>query len=299
MNDFCLQWSIVAELIGEQLPKNSKRKFSWQGKRIDPKPEDDLTLIFGTKEHVELNLVNDKSRIDLPPDLNVFVHPQPSNNNVIKNGRILGLAKSLPRPPSQHDKNYMKAVEEHPESLLIGDTQMLYVQMSVNGVSILGFVDCGAQATVMTEECAVKCKYLAHKLETIISMFVCFLIGRRIIGLVDRRFSGVVKGVGQGRIVGRVHSAPIQIGDIDLPNTSFLVIHTGNHQVNAQPLINPAAPWAPTIPKENPDLPDLLLGLDVLRRYRMCIDLDKMALVVQGIAIPFVNPLMFQKTNLL
>lgn len=74
--------------------------------------------------------------------------------------------------------------------------------------------------------------------------------------LIDRRIRGEACGVGSQMIEGKIHSVPITIGDsnVEIP-CSFMVIDT---QV------------------------DLLFGLDMLRRHKCVIDLQRDVLVVGG-----------------
>lgn len=81
---------------------------------------------------------------------------------------------------------------------------------------------------------------------------------------VDPRFRGVAAGVGVARLAGRVHLATLRFG----PQT--------------------AVDLSITVMEQNSG-PDLLLGLDVMRKYAAVIDLGRNALVIGGKLIPFVE----------
>jgi len=97
-------------------------------------------------------------------------------------------------------KNHMTAQEQFPE--FFGSITMIYVDVKVNDVAVQAFVDSGAQATIISQECAKRCN-LMH--------------------LLDTRFAGMAQGVGTSRILGRVHLADLMIGGQKLP-CSFTVL---------------------------------------------------------------------------
>lgn len=99
----------------------------------------------------------------------------------------------------------------------------------------------------------------------IAGLIIPVILVLRIMRLVDRRWTGVAKGIGTGKIIGRVHSATIFMGkSLHLPS-SFTVID---------------------MPEDGPDM---LFGLDLLRKYKAKIDLEANGLIIGGETIPFIQ----------
>lgn len=122
------------------------------------------------------------------------------------------------------EANMNAAMEHSPEAF--GSVTMLYVKLEVNNTPLKAFVDSGAQVCVMSRRCAERCN-IAH--------------------LVDKRFAGIMKGVGMQTSHGRIHTVPVKVGNEHLP-MAVTVLETSDV--------------------------DLLFGLDMLRRYRCSIDLE-------------------------
>ena len=122
-------------------------------------------------------------------------------------------------------QNMELAIENLPEAF--ATVQMLFVNLEINNHPIKAFIDSGAQSTIMSASCAERCN---------------------IMRLLDKRFAGQARGVGTGKILGRIHIAQMKFGRFFCP-VSITVLETMHI--------------------------DFLFGLDMLKRYNCMIDLDK------------------------
>eukprot|EP00850_Spirogloea_muscicola_P008509 SM000045S16254 [mRNA] locus=s45:582830:586859:+ [translate_table: standard] len=147
------------------------------------------------------------------------------------------------------EENWENALEYNPEAF--AQVVMLYVDVEVNGVPLKAFVDSGAQTTIMSKDCAERTGLLR---------------------LMDSRYSGVARGVGTGRILGRIHVAQLKVsigfGEVKEIGSQFY-------------------PCSFTV-LEAQDM-ELLFGLDMLRKHQCLIDLKNGCLQVGGgeVSVPF------------
>ena len=133
-------------------------------------------------------------------------------------------------------ENMEHAVEHAPE--VFGHVVMLYINCKVNGHLVKAFVDSGAQMTIMSQACAERCG---------------------IMRLVDRRFSGIAKGVGTQKIIGRIHLGLL---------CSFSSIVIEFLFLSAQLEIEKHY-FATSLSVLEDQPMDMLLGLDMLRRHQV------------------------------
>ncbi|KAG5360486.1 DNA damage-inducible protein 1 [Yarrowia sp. B02] len=135
------------------------------------------------------------------------------------------------------EESYQNAMEHHPEMFV--RTDMLYISCKINGHDVKAFVDTGAQMTILSEEFCEKVG-LTHML--------------------DVKFAGIARGVGSGKILGRVHSVPLQIGSSFFP-ASVSVIEGDQLQ--------------------------FILGLDMLKRFQANVNLKTDQLEIGEEKAPF------------
>lgn len=81
--------------------------------------------------------------------------------------------------------------------------------------------------------------------------------------LLDKRYEGVAVGVGTGKICGRIHSVPVKLGSQFFP-CAFTVLESNSG-------------------------PQVIIGLDTLRRLHALIDMKQDALIVNGEIVPFLK----------
>ena len=136
------------------------------------------------------------------------------------------------------DEQLRNAYEYTPE--VFTTVTMLYINLEINGTPVKAFVDTGAQMTIMSTKLAK---------ETGLTK------------LIDKRFIGEARGVGVGKIIGRIHQALVKIETQFIPS-SFVVLDT---QI------------------------DLLIGLDMLKRHQACVDLRRNVLKIADIETKFLG----------
>ncbi|KAM7184541.1 hypothetical protein V8F20_012187 [Naviculisporaceae sp. PSN 640] len=150
-----------------------------------------------------------------------------------------------PRQGQQGLTGWLNPVPEAAPATIRAVHMNSMVRIKINGTEVSAIVDTGAAATIMTPKFAEKCG---------------------IMRLIDRRYSGVARGVGTAKILGRVHYTQFMVGEAHLPGSVTIMEGEGF---------------------------DLLLGLDLLRRWGISIDFRRNMLVskVDKIAVPMFESL--------
>eukprot|EP00792_Barthelona_sp_PAP020_P001732 TRINITY_DN1278_c0_g1_i1.p1 TRINITY_DN1278_c0_g1~~TRINITY_DN1278_c0_g1_i1.p1 ORF type:complete len:367 (+),score=105.27 TRINITY_DN1278_c0_g1_i1:52-1101(+) len=153
-----------------------------------------------------------------------------------------------------------RAAEMYPESFT-GPVSLLFVPCRFNGVDFNAFIDTGAQTSILSQKTAEK-------------------LG--LMDLVDPMFGSLVKGVGNGVVIGRVHSVAIEFNSIE--GQKYFFTH-----------------WFSILGGED-DL--ILLGMDFLRRFGVNLNLANRTMSFpDGPIVNFVdgdflnNPLAQDKEN--
>ncbi|CRH04044.1 DNA damage-inducible protein 1, putative [Plasmodium relictum] len=140
---------------------------------------------------------------------------------------------------NQINSNLALAQEHFPEAF--GVVFMLYIPVEINKNVVHAFVDSGAQSSIMSKKCAEKCNILR---------------------LMDKRFTGIAKGVGTKTILGKIHMIDIKIG-----NHFYAVSLTIIDEYDIE----------------------FIFGLDLLKRHQCSIDLKQNALIIDNDKIPFLS----------
>jgi DNA damage-inducible protein 1 len=137
------------------------------------------------------------------------------------------------------DEQVEYAMEHNPESF--ASVVMLYCKVEVNGNPISALIDSGAQMTIMSKTCAERCGILRF---------------------LDTRMASTARGVGESKILGKIHSALLKIGN------QFIDVAISVIEQNTL---------------------EFIFGLDMMRKHRAIIDLRKDVLVLGEENIPFLS----------
>lgn len=116
--------------------------------------------------------------------------------------------------------------------------------------------------------------------------------------LVDKRFGGIAKGIGSAPIVGRIHSCPLQPSPNLYLASSLTIIerlHAQSSSLDATNTLQGGILYQQQLIKgEEEELFDMILGLDLMRRFAMRIELGvgegiQQGVLIQGQLIPFLH----------
>jgi len=116
---------------------------------------------------------------------------------------------------------------------------------------------------IATHVCGKPCEML---LDTGSEFSVISLPTARRLGLepyIDRRMQGVAAGVGVAPILGRLHSVPVMLGPLSV-TMDFEVLQV--------------------------DEAIIMLGMDIMKKYRCVVDMERGSLRIGGHELPFLPP---------
>ena len=198
-----------------------------------------------------------------PEELEKLLAEQSRQREILSNPNSLEAQKAIEEAIRQQNvmANMEAALESNPESF--GHIDMLYLRFKVDGSDIDAFVDTGAQMTIskrmiVSGVCSVIYLYSSVAVVTYACAEKC-----GILRLLDTRYEGVAVGVGTGKICGKIHAVPVKLGSQHLP-CPFTILESSTG-------------------------PQVILGLDTLRRLHATIDLKRDALIVNEEVIPFLK----------
>ncbi|CAI4060620.1 hypothetical protein SKDZ_05G2210 [Saccharomyces kudriavzevii ZP591] len=172
--------------------------------------------------------------------MNPFGIPQDEYNRLMANPEDPDNKKRITELANQQaiDEQLRNAIEYTPE--VFTQVPMLYINIEINNYPVKAFVDTGAQTTIMSTRLAEKTGSTK---------------------LIDKRFIGEARGVGTGKIIGRIHQTQVKIETQYIP-CSFTVLDT--------------------------DI-DVLIGLDMLKRHLACVDLKENVLKIAEVETKFLS----------
>lgn len=182
--------------------------------------------------------------------LNAQSQERQMRDRVLKNPKDDEASKFIQDLDARHvvDSQYQTVMSEYPETMV--SVLMLYIDCKINNTHVQAFVDSGAQTSVMTLACAKKCG---------------------IDNLIDARFSATLVGVGSTKSLGKIHMAPIQIGNSYFPMSITVMDNSGDKNM------------------------EFLFGLDMLKRHKCNIDLEHGLLRFHGHSGASSTPFLHEK----
>ncbi|KAL0248119.1 hypothetical protein GEMRC1_003355 [Eukaryota sp. GEM-RC1] len=160
------------------------------------------------------------------------------SSDLVRSGAVATNHEELRKKQAIQEQK-LSVYEHHPEAFV--RVHMLYIKASINGHPLTLLLDTGAQQSVFSRVSAEKAGIMEY---------------------LDRDFAGIAYGVGQQKILGRVHAVAFKMGE------SFF-----DHSVTVM----------------EGDRPLMLLGLDFMLRHQAIIDLRSKLFRIGDEGIGFLN----------